>query len=93
MIINSKKGKTIGSIQKIKQICLINHLIKITLYCALKKESSEIANCSLFSKEGKLLECVYTIDNNIQEVKSVIYNKINFHIYFNVFEKNLSQKI
>ena len=92
MIINSKKGKTIGSIQKIKQICLINHLIKITLYCALKKESSEIANCSLFSKEGNLLECVYTIHNNIQEVKSVFYNKINFHIYFNVFE-NLSQKI
>ena len=86
-----KKAVTIAKIESLdikKQVfCWISHLNQIFCY---QKDSSKLikeSKCSLFSKIGNLVRCVYSIDNSIHEVNSIFYNKINLQIYLNVFKK------
>ena len=96
MIIDWKKTKTIASIGNAdikKQVfCWINHLNQ--LFCFQKNSSKLIkeSKCCLFSKTGHLIKSVYSIDNSIHEVNSIFYNKSNFQVYLNVFNKSCDKR-
>jgi hypothetical protein len=91
MIINGKMAKTIGIIgteDTQKQVCCwIKHLNQIVCYQKYKSKLIKVSKCSLFSKTGKKIRSVYSIDNNIHEVNSIFYNNTNLQIYLNVFNK------
>ena len=90
MIINLTKNEIVGKIGELKNsniecqyFCWLSQANKIFCFQKLKYYSSE-SNSSLFDLQGNFLKTVFSVKNNMYDVKSVIYSKETFEICLNV---------
>ena len=90
-IIDWKRAKTMtrmdcrkGNFTK-QEFCWINHME--LLFCVREESEDYKSKCLLITIKGKIIECVFSFEKLLYQINSVSYNKNNYEIYLNVFNR------